>query len=152
MEANEILPDQVPIFKNGHAPGPASIPDPFDPAHLRIRSDNGGIAVKKLITNIPVSKPNKQAFVRVHPDEAYRVTTAVIDLKEDGKAYLVMPHLHEALAGESSIVTLFTAVDRNGSLFLWMDGFCRREPLETIILGSVTLINERTNGSWARKR
>ena len=37
-------------------------------------------------------------------------------------------------------------------VFLWMDGFCRREPLETIILGSVTLINERTNGSWARKR
>jgi hypothetical protein len=45
--------------------------DPFDPASLRLdQTFTDGTAVKKLITTIPVRKPSRQDFVRVHSDPA----------------------------------------------------------------------------------
>ena len=45
--------------------------------------------------------------------------TAVIEIKEDNEVYLVAPELHEVLGTEITLVTLFTAVDRQGNVFLW---------------------------------
>ncbi len=36
------------------------------------------VGVKKLLTTVPVRKPNRQDFVRVHPDPGYRLTPAAI--------------------------------------------------------------------------
>jgi hypothetical protein len=59
--------------------------------------------------------------VRTHADPAYRLDTAVIELKEDRETYLVAPHLWADLATESLFGprALFTAVNRQGVLFLW---------------------------------
>ena len=46
-------------------------PNPFDPAALRLDqnfADSAG--VQKLIVTVPVRKPHKQDFIRVHPDPA----------------------------------------------------------------------------------
>lgn len=95
-------------------------PDPFDPASLRLDSASiPHMGVKKQVTVVPVRKPNRQVFVRVHPEDAYRLTTAIIELKEDDESYLVVPHLHAALAAEITPVTLFLAIDRQGNVFLW---------------------------------
>jgi hypothetical protein len=49
--------------------------NPFDPAALRLdQSFAEMVGVKKLLTTVPVRKPNRQDFVRVHPDPAYRLT------------------------------------------------------------------------------
>lgn len=99
-------------------------PDPFDPAALRL-SDAGmaGLGVKKALLSVPVRKPDRSWFVRTHPDSAYRLQTAVVELKEDrgGETYLVAPHLWPALAGESTFSprALFTAVNRQGVPFIW---------------------------------
>jgi hypothetical protein len=94
--------------------------DPFDPASLRISSAAvPSFGVKKLHLTIPVKKPHKQAYVRVHPSADYRLMTAVIEVKEDNEVYLVAPNLHEVLAPEITLVTLFTTVDRQGNMFLW---------------------------------
>src|SRR5690606_13572376 len=80
------------------------------------------VGVKKALLTVPVRKPSKEWYVRVHPDEAYRLTTAVIELKEDDRdVYLVAPNLREELATESTLrpVFIFTAVNRQGNLFLW---------------------------------
>jgi len=71
--------------------GPA--PNPFDPAALRLdQSFAEAVGVKKLLTTVPVRKPNRQDFVRVHRDPAYRLTpAAIIELKEDREVYLVTP-------------------------------------------------------------
>src|SRR6266436_3476706 len=67
--------------------------DPFDPANLRLDPEylkSGG--VKKLLTTVPVRKPSKQDFIRVHPDLDYRLCgVAIIELREDREIYLVMP-------------------------------------------------------------
>jgi hypothetical protein len=97
------------------------LPDPFDPDSLRLSQDFGSTAgVKKILNVVPVRKPGRQEFVRVHPSEDYRVMTAVIELAgERGETFLVAPHMRDNLAAEFVPVTLFTAVTRQGTLFLW---------------------------------
>jgi len=96
-------------------------PNPFDPASLRLdQSYADTVGVKKLLTTVPVRKPNRQDFVRVHPDLAYRLTpAAIIEVKEDREVYLVTPEMAQALPGEFATVTLFTTINRQGTLHLW---------------------------------
>jgi hypothetical protein len=96
------------------------VPDPYDPESLRLdQSFVETSGVKKLLTTVPVRKPNNQDFVRVHPDEAYRLTAAIIELKDDREVYLVLPHVAHQLPGECSPVVLYTAINRQGATFLW---------------------------------
>jgi len=68
--------------------------DPFDPSRLRLSQDFAAtVGVKQALITVPVRKPNKQEFIRVHPDEAYRLETAVLELKEEREIYLVDPSL-----------------------------------------------------------
>jgi hypothetical protein len=99
-------------------------PDPFDPASLRLSQDfAASLGVKKALLAVPIRKPDKAWFVRVHPDEAYRLQTAVVELKEDrgAETFLVAPSLWPDLAAEATFSprALFTAVNRQGVLFLW---------------------------------
>jgi hypothetical protein len=96
-------------------------PNPFNPAALRLSQSFGGpVGVKKLLTTVPVRKPNRQDFVRVHPDPAYRLTpTAIIELSEDRETYLLSPAIAQQFPGEFSVVTLYTAINRQGVTQLW---------------------------------
>ena len=78
------------------------------------------VGVKKLLTTVPVRKPGRQEFVRVNPDPSFRLTpAAIIEVKEDREVYLVTPDMAQALGGEFSTVTLFIAISRQGTLFVW---------------------------------
>src|SRR5262249_1486659 len=70
---------------------------------------------------VPCRKPEKSWFVRVHPDDRYFLQTAVIELREDRETYLVAPDLWPSLASETTFSprALFTAVSRQGVVFLW---------------------------------
>ncbi|HEY7157900.1 MAG TPA: hypothetical protein VH575_28340 [Gemmataceae bacterium] len=97
-------------------------PDPFNPSSLRLSQDfAASLGVKKALLSVPVRKPGNSWFVRVHPDESYRLQTTVIELKEDRETYLVAQSLWPDLAGESTFSprALFTAINRQGVLFLW---------------------------------
>jgi hypothetical protein len=95
--------------------------NPFEPASLRLdQSFAEKAGVKKLITTVPVRKPNRQDFVRVHPDESYRLTpAAIIESKEERETYLVLPEMAKELPGEFAAATLFTSITRQGVLFIW---------------------------------
>jgi hypothetical protein len=101
---------------------PNDAPDPFDPASLRLDQSFADTAgVKKLLTTVPVRKPNRQDFVRVHSDPQYRLTpAAIIEVKEDREVYLVLPGLAQQLPpGEFSVVTLYLTINRQGVVHLW---------------------------------
>jgi hypothetical protein len=102
---------------------PTPAPDPFDPAALRLSADITAIVgVKKALLTVPVRKPAPSWFVRVNPDPKYQLQpAAIIELKEDREFYLVTPTLYGELATEAtlSLRVLFTAVSRQGVLFLW---------------------------------
>ncbi|HIG66207.1 MAG TPA: hypothetical protein EYQ43_11810 [Methyloprofundus sp.] len=99
---------------------PALSNNPFDPQKLRLSQNYGASAgVKKLITTIPVRKPGKQDFVRVHPDPAYSIETAVLEFKEEGETFLVAPELWDALPGELTSKALLPTINRQKVISLW---------------------------------
>ena len=96
--------------------------DEFDPAKLRLSQDFAAeLGVKKKLLTVPVRKPDKAWFVRVHPDEKYRLQAAVLELREEREHYLVRPEIVQGLPGETAVSprTIFTAVNRQGVVFLW---------------------------------
>jgi hypothetical protein len=98
----------------------APVADPFDLTKLRLdQSFVESAGVKKLLTTVPVRKPNPQDFVRVHPSPEFRAALAVIELKEDREIYLLTPQIARELPGEFVMVMLFTAVNRQGVVHLW---------------------------------
>jgi hypothetical protein len=104
-------------------------PNPFDNlSALRLdQSYADTVGVKKLLTTVPVRKPNRQDFVRVHPDPNYRLTpAAIIEVKEEREVYLLTPDMAQALPGEFAIATLFTTINRQGCVYRKLDS-ARRE-------------------------
>jgi len=94
--------------------------NPFDPEKLRISLDFAdGIGVKKAILTIPVRRPGQQDFIRVRPDEAFRLPAALIEIKDDRETFLVAPEIARDIPGEYFTATMFTCMNRQGVLFLW---------------------------------
>jgi hypothetical protein len=94
--------------------------DPFDLEQLKVDQDFlETTSVKKLLTTVPVRKPNAQDFVRVHPSPVYRQLLAMFELKEEREIYAVNLRLVPELQVECFIATLFTAINRQGVVFLW---------------------------------
>jgi hypothetical protein len=96
-------------------------PDPFDLESLRLAQNfNDTAGVKKLLRTVPVRKPGRQDFIRVHPDAAYRENFAMVELREDREEYLVAGGgLVAELTAEVINKTLYTAINRQGVVFLW---------------------------------
>jgi hypothetical protein len=97
-------------------------PDPFDPETLRLHQDFAtSLGVKTALVTVPVRKPSKEWFVRVHPDPTYRLQTICLELKEQGETYLVGPVLWPSLVGETTLQSrlILTAQNRQGDTFLW---------------------------------
>ena len=98
----------------------AASDDPYDLEQLRIDpSAMEGASVRKLLLTVPVRKPNKQEFIRVHPGQQYRETQAFIELKEDREVFAVDLRAVPGLREECFFATLFTAINRAGVVFLW---------------------------------
>jgi hypothetical protein len=94
--------------------------DPFDPSALRLPNDFGSTTgVKKLLTRVPVGKPSKESWFRVHPGEDYRGDFGIIDLKDENEIYLVTPDLQLELSELIVPASLYTTITRQGVLSLW---------------------------------
>jgi hypothetical protein len=106
-------------FGNGAHGGKA--PDPFDLDKLRLSQDFTATAgVKKLLTTVPVRKPKKHDFIRVHSSEAYRGDFPMVELHDDRcEEYLIDGDLVPELVGEFVCKTLFTVINRQGVVSLW---------------------------------
>jgi hypothetical protein len=96
--------------------------DPFDVEALRLSQDfRAAVGVRKKLIYIPIGKPSNESWVRTHPDEAYRFTTALLELKKERELYIVTPNLWPELVAEPTFSPrlLALAVDRQGNPFLW---------------------------------
>ena len=94
----------------------------FSPERLRLNQDFlSQVGVKKALLTVPVRKPAKEWFIRVHPNETYRLQTAVLELKEEREIYIIDPNIWSELQTESTVGTrvFFTAMNRQNMLFLW---------------------------------
>ena len=96
--------------------------DPFDPAALRLSGEAlQEPQVSAVLTTVPVRRPDKAWFIRTRPGEDNRVTTMLLDHSSAAsrELYLVAPSLRDELADLLTPVTLYTAVNRHGAVFLW---------------------------------
>jgi hypothetical protein len=100
---------------------PEATYDPFDLANLRVDpSYIEAAGVKKLLTTVPIrNRPNPQDFVRVHPAPNYRELLPLIEFKEDREDFLVAKQMAGDLSGEFAVYQVFTAITKQGVVFLW---------------------------------
>jgi hypothetical protein len=88
-----------------------------------LRADNQDYEASvgvKIITSVPVGKPGRQTFIRVHPDPAWRLQANILELKGDKtETFLLSPRLGAELADETVRVELYSAMTRQGMFFLW---------------------------------
>jgi hypothetical protein len=93
--------------------------DPFDPEAMRIGA-LADIGVDRVMTAVPVRKPDRTEFFRVHPD--WTTDTFIYEDKEDPDrtVYLVQRNMQDFFTGrEIKLVRLFVAINKRGTVFLW---------------------------------
>lgn len=94
--------------------------DPFNLERFRVSQNFAdAIGVKRALLTVPVKKPDRQWFIRVRPEETYRVQALVLELHDEREMYLVDPTLSVELGVDLTLVQLFTAINRQGTSFLW---------------------------------
>jgi hypothetical protein len=95
--------------------------DIWSPEALRIDQSSLNVgAAKKLLTTVPVRKPNKQDFVRVNPSPDYRLPVGLIELKDNRETFLVLPTVSRELSeSEFILATLYLTINRQKVLSVW---------------------------------
>ena len=93
--------------------GPGEPVDPFDPAALRISGD-AEISTERVLTAVPVRKPKRDEFFRVHTGEDFTMDALVVERDDDldREVYVVVPGCAEAVLEVARRVRLFTCVSR----------------------------------------
>jgi hypothetical protein len=141
-----------PATDNESAAASTTPPDPFNLENLRLPQNyNETLGVKKVLRIVPVRKPNNQDYNRVHPSEEYRGNFAMIDLKDDRETYLVAgADLIAELESELVRVTLYTAINRQGVVFLWPVRLPGPDGRDMVWFSSARLAAEDAMKSWTR--
>src|SRR5687767_336494 len=99
-----------------HIPGESI--DDIDLERLRLPQDFlAEVEVKKHLATVPIRKPDRQTWARVHPECVF--SAAIIELKDTRESYLVEPEFLPELHGEAVKKLLFLAITRQGVVFLW---------------------------------
>ena len=94
----------------------------FDLDSLRLKQDfSETLGIQRVLSHVPVRKPNKTNFIRVHSGEDYRMDVGIVEMKEERETFLVTP----AMMSEPGIyelvvpARLVTYITRQGVLALW---------------------------------
>jgi hypothetical protein len=105
------------IATNGASPPTDQL---FDLEGLRVAPNLAdALGVRKALLTVPVRKPHKQEWVRVHPSEAFRLVTYILELKDEGETYLVHPRIAGEVLSEVVTSQVFVVINRQGVVFLW---------------------------------
>jgi hypothetical protein len=125
MKNDHNLKDQPATTPDSDDPVPnlaqtdlgTSPPDVFsDLSKLRLPQNFETVGVTPVLMTVPVRKPSKTEFVRVHPDDQL---DAFILETDDRKIYFVLPECGAQLGDDLKAVTLFRVVTRQGVQLLW---------------------------------
>jgi hypothetical protein len=86
---------------------------------LRLPADfTKNFGTKKILTNVPVGRPSKEKFFRVHPDLEMTIEVVILELKDLGETYVVAPDVADILGSLVRRVRLYLAVDRSANPML----------------------------------
>jgi hypothetical protein len=97
-------------------------PNPFDPSRYRLDQDYlSQLGITEVTSEIPVTRPKADEWVRVHPGDEYRYPAGVVETKSDRDLYLVDCNLWPRLKTEPlfQVRVLYLGVTTEGKPFLW---------------------------------
>ncbi len=87
---------------------------------LRLSPEAAATAgTREFLAHVPVRKPNRTEFFRVHPDPDMALATGVFDDKVEREVFIIAPTMRSELGSEMKLVLLSTAINRQGVVFLW---------------------------------
>src|SRR6266498_5262551 len=94
--------------------------NPFDLDALR-SAPLSDLDLERVLTTVPVRKPSRTEFIRVHPSPDYVVDSYVLEHVSglDRVVYWVAPGLRGELVAELRPVRLFTCITKWSTEFLW---------------------------------
>jgi hypothetical protein len=94
--------------------------DPFDPEMLRTAT-TVDVEVEQVLTTVPVRKPKRTEFFRVHPGADYVLDIYITerDTGMEKETYLVLPNFQPLVVEELRKVRLFTTITKHGTVLLW---------------------------------
>jgi hypothetical protein len=96
-------------------------------------------------TNIPIKKPGKGNYFRVHPDPSYRLYDVPVFEEDGGDIYLPELELPDDVLEFVTHMNLFTAVSHRGKLFVW-----KFKATDTSWLHSNLRVAKRAMEEWIR--
>ena len=86
---------------------------------LRLPTNYGAtLGVQKLLTTVPVGKPNKSTFFRVQQSEELAFNTFILENKEARETYIVLPAVAQVISELVRPVMLNIATDRQNNVSL----------------------------------
>jgi hypothetical protein len=89
-------------------------------AALRLTPESAAlVGSREVVAHVPVRKPNRVDFFRVHPDPDMSLVTTVFLDKEENECFFVAPEMRDALLGEIRPVLLLTVITRQGVVSIW---------------------------------
>jgi hypothetical protein len=112
--------ERLSIVTDQKEEGAALGPDPFDLKALRIPvnyAEEAGIV--RQLTTVPIRKPHRHEWIRVHPDSEYRNDFHLIKLGKGDEFYLVHPDVRHLVGDEAVAFTVYTAITKANVLLLW---------------------------------
>lgn len=133
------------------ADGGAVDRDELDLTRLRLPQNFAAqTGVKKLLTTVPVRKPDRSVFVRVRPDPSFRFQANVLEQEGGRESYIVTPDVADVLGSLVAAKELYTAIDRQGTVFLWPVKLPPPDRAEIEWTRSAREAAAKAMGSWIR--
>ena len=109
---------QVDLLPVATAQQLADQPEEFDLDAIRLPQNFGeSSGIKKLLTTVPVRKPNRTQFFRTHPD--HRLDVMLLKYGDTDDLYIVMPQLRAEVEHLAKPYRSVLTVDRGGTVFIW---------------------------------
>ena len=98
----------------------------WDPSNFAAEQTASGGSGVRVLAQVPVRRPGKDEWVRVHPGTNERgfthsVTAGVYESSATRDIYLVRPHMQPYLGALMKRVNLHLTVSSTGAVFLWLD-------------------------------
>lgn len=80
--------------------------------------------VKKVITSVPVKKPNKHTFIRILTREdtsPFTVDMDILELKDgiNNETYFINPEIVQDITTDFVLKRLYVCIDRQNNIFVW---------------------------------
>jgi hypothetical protein len=150
-EFDEIVANKSEEISDLTPEGPG--PDPFDLKSLAVAPGavaGDSVGVTKALVVVPVGKPHRNSFVRVHQGTEYRRYLAIIDDREMRETFLLTPQLAAALPGDAKIVDMRTSITRRGDIFLWPVPVPSEDGRENVWNASQREAADRAEQFWVR--